>query len=444
MRGAAIFVGAGFSRNAERPARDTPLPPLWSDLVDEMVARLYPHAPISAPRDPLRLAEEFRVYFGQAVLDEFIRTRICDDEWKPGELHRQLLELPWADVLTTNWDTLLERAAKQVSVHDYEPVRNMADLAHARGRRIVKLHGSIGTTEHFIFAEEDYRTYPTVFAAFVNFARQVFVENELCLIGFSGDDPNFLQWSGWVRDHLGGNTRRIYLVGDLDLVPAKRKLLESRNIAPIDLAPLFEKTDTDRDHRQMTAAKLFFEFLGAEKPIPATDWTPAFSYVFAPKTPEDWQRQFKDADYAASLLDKAAEIWKAERESYASWLVCPNNRRTKLRTAMDGVPSPTEKSLEKLAPDRRCHVLYEIAWRHRTAFWPIDAHLAEMMASVADPNQPNALTKTRQLEIACLLLRTGSGGRRRVRKMGINHRDQFQTGLGFYRRSRIPALLACT
>ena len=59
-----------------------------------------------------------------------------------------------------------------------------------------------------IFAAEDFRTYPARHAAFVNLARQIFIENDLCLVGFSGNDPNFLEWAGWVRDHLGGHARR--------------------------------------------------------------------------------------------------------------------------------------------------------------------------------------------------------------------------------------------
>jgi SIR2-like domain len=181
-----------------------------------------------------------------------------------------LLELPWSDVLTTNWDTLLERTP---AGERPEVVRTTADLAHGRERRIIKLHGSIGTSEHFIFAEEDYRTYPTRFAAFVNTARQIFIENELCLLGFSGDDPNFLQWSGWVRDHLGESARRIYLVGALGLRHAKRKFLESRNIAPIDLAPLV--ADRSRNQQEAAATALFLEFLARAKPIAEHDWKPA-------------------------------------------------------------------------------------------------------------------------------------------------------------------------
>ncbi len=195
-RGAAVLVGAGFSRNAVRPGADTPMPPLWSTLVERLAEHLY-HDPAAAPKDALRLAEEYRANHGQAALDEFVRNHIRDGAWEPSRLHSDLLELPWSDVLTTNWDTLLERTP---SVRHRELVRSTTDLAHGGQGRIIKLHGTVGASEHFIFAEEDYRTYPTRYAAFVNTARQIFIENELCLLGFSGDDPNFLQWSGWVRD----------------------------------------------------------------------------------------------------------------------------------------------------------------------------------------------------------------------------------------------------
>jgi hypothetical protein len=56
-RGAAVLIGAGFSRNAERSGVDTPEPPLWNDLAREMVKQLYPGNEGDAPKDPLRLAE---------------------------------------------------------------------------------------------------------------------------------------------------------------------------------------------------------------------------------------------------------------------------------------------------------------------------------------------------------------------------------------------------
>ncbi len=407
-RGAAVLVGAGFSRNAERSGMDTTEPPLWENLAGDLVSQLYPDNSDAAPKDPLRLAEEYRIYFGQAALDEFIHTRIRDTAWQPGRLHKSLLELPWSDVLTTNWDTLLERAAATINDYYYEPVRSTTDLVHARAPRIVKLHGSLGTSDHFIIAEEDYRTYPVRFAAFVNFARQVFIENELCLIGFSGDDPNFSQWSGWVRDNLGSSSRRIYLVGSLNLTQAKRKFLEARNVAPIDLASIVGHLDPNDKNRGAT--KLFLDFLAKSKPAPPHDWNPAelSAYKVSPESQKDWQRRFKDDDYAASLLDQHAKIWRTNRENYPGWLVCPADRRQAMQmwSDADAAGLLREGSINKLQPQRGAEILYEFAWRHATALWPIDHQLATLLAKIADPAQPCGLGKRCQLEVAVVLLRT--------------------------------------
>ena len=400
-RGAAVLVGAGFSRNATRSGADTPPPPLWSTLAELMAAQLYPDVG-DAPRDPLRLAEEFRTNLGQTALDEFVRTNIRDAAWEPGTQHQELLELPWSDVLTTNWDTLLERSK---STRRWEAVRSTADLAHGRERRIIKLHGTIGISEHFIFAEEDYRTYPSRFAAFVNTARQIFIENELCLLGFSGDDPNFLQWSGWVRDHLGESARRIYLVGVLDLRPTKRKFLESRNIAPIDLAPLV--ANGTRDERETAATAQFLDYLARAKPKAAYEWRPAdhSAYDFTPKTMEDIQRQAKDDDYAASLLDQSARIWRKDRDGFPSWLVCPGSLRRAIYYSSNVARWRQPTALKKLDLKRRAEILHEIVWRCSTAFESLDPRLEELLASCANPAQPCGLEKSQQLEIAVALLR---------------------------------------
>ena len=71
-----------------------------------------------------------------------------------------------------------------------------------------------------ICTEEDYRTYPKKFAPFVNTVQQAMMETVFCLSRvFTGDDPNFLQWSGWVRDNLGVLLApKIYLAGWLDSI----------------------------------------------------------------------------------------------------------------------------------------------------------------------------------------------------------------------------------
>tara|TARA_R110002110_G_C13469589_1_gene719994 strand:- start:11718 stop:15377 length:3660 start_codon:yes stop_codon:yes gene_type:complete len=405
-RGAAVLVGAGFSRNATVSVPGVQKPPLWEDLSWAMSLKLYPNDPTSAPSDPLRLAEEFRAYLGQTALDELIRANINDDAWSPGEVHRLLLELPWSDVLTTNWDTLLERAAKTVSVGSYyETVRSTADLAHARAPRIVKLHGSIGANTEFVIAEEDYRTYPQKSAAFVNLARQVFIENELCLLGFSGDDPNFLQWSGWVRDQLGGSARRIYLVGDLELAPAKRKFLESRNVAPIDFSSLLVGV-RDRAKRHELATRLFLRFLAEAQPKALHEWRPTKEddYGFLSRENGELEKRKRDDEHSASLLRKSLAVWKRDRENYPGWLVCPSDRRREIGWANGALPSPSERLLELLGDETGAHYLYELVWRLQTALIPINRTVFSLLASIADPGSSAALSKDEKLEIVVSLV----------------------------------------
>lgn len=235
FHGAAVMVGAGFSRSAATTGDINRKLPLWNDLSSTLAKDLDAS---SGGSDPLRLAEEYCASFGKQALHDLVKKEINDAAWVPGELHNSLLELPWSEVLTTNWDTLLERASMEVHQPVYSIVSRQEDLSSAHSPRIVKLHGTVNVTEDLVFTQEEYRRYPQRHAAFVNFARQVFIENELCLLGFSGDDPNFLQWAGWVRDQLAMHARRIYLVGALNLTATKRKYLESINVAPIDLGDL--------------------------------------------------------------------------------------------------------------------------------------------------------------------------------------------------------------
>lgn len=403
VRGASILVGAGLSKNAERPGDDTLEPPLWWELMEEMVERLYPHDKKRAPSNPLRIAEEFRTYFGQAGLDDFLRTRFPDKSWSPGPLHGALLGLPWSDVLTTNWDTLLERAENTSDV-SYEVVRTEADLTHARSPRIVKLHGTIGDPGPLIFAEEDYRTYPVKHAAFVNLARQVFIENELCLVGFSGDDPNFLQWAGWVRDHLGGSARRIYLVGNLRLERATRRYLEAHNIAPIDFAPLVEELMPALQHA--TATQIFIEELRKAKPRPRHEWTltPNNQFPMAKAGIDAHQRVHKDSAFAVDLLKKTVPLFKTDRDNYPGWLVCPAHLRQSIAYAGDAHWLVRKPVLDLLEPKARAEALFEILWRRTVAFAPLDMRLAEALAELVD-NKSREIDSDLRLQFALALMR---------------------------------------
>lgn len=397
--GAAVMVGAGFSRSAALTGDNNNKLPLWHDLSKILEKELG----ASNHSDPLRLAEEYCAYFGNQALHDLVKKEINDAAWRTGELHKSLLELPWSEVLTTNWDTLLERASKEVNHPVYSVVSTQKDLSSARSPRIVKLHGTVNVTEDLVFTQEDYRKYPQRHAAFVNFARQVFIENELCLLGFSGDDPNFLQWAGWVRDQLAMHARRIYLVGALHLTAAKRKYLESINVAPIDLGDLVADYD-DHDAKHLAATKIFLQTLQNLKPSQAWEWSPTQLHRSTLTTAEH-DKTTRNSGHAVALLERQLPTLKTDRESYPGWLVCPSRQRWELQTQIND-PYPTTRNLSEMEPDSRAKFLYEVAWRHGVTYEVIAPWLTQELLTICDPARPCVLTKKQQMEVALLLLKS--------------------------------------
>lgn len=246
----SIMVGAGFSKNAECIDDTKTSPPDWYQLAEEMYKKVDPvnysniekKAAECSGRNVLSLAQKYEVMFDRSSLNSLIEQSISDNSFVPGNLHKELMSFNWNDVFTTNYDTFLERTINQIiSRNNYKIVYSPNDLPGSVRPRIIKLHGSIGQSSDYIITEEDYRTYPITFAPFVNTVQQSMLETRLCLIGFSGDDPNFLNWVGWLRDNLTKNCLSIYLCGVFNTLSiAEKKLIEKRGITIVDLSLLLQ------------------------------------------------------------------------------------------------------------------------------------------------------------------------------------------------------------
>ena len=283
---AAVMVGAGFSLNAVPIEPGANSFPTWSALIRTLIGQLTSDISTSditntlmdeskSTSGALRLSQEFVDLHDRVHLDNLIKDSIPDTRYEPSDLHRLLLELPWSDIFTTNWDTLLERAANDVYSRRYECLLTMDDIPLAHRPRLVKLHGSFPSNRPFILTEDDFRKYPTDFAPFVNLVQQSMMENVFCLIGFSGDDPNFLAWSGWIRDNLGEQRPNIYLVGLLNLRSGQRRMLEKRKITPIDLSEIFRSGRSDHfssGQRYALAYRWFIRNLMQGQPSDVLKW----------------------------------------------------------------------------------------------------------------------------------------------------------------------------
>lgn len=377
--GAAVLIGAGFSRQCDRPDVAGASPPLWSDLALAMANGLGRSEKEARASDPLRLAETYETAFGRATLVNLVRQEVNDDAWRPGAAHTSLLDLPWADILTTNYDTLLERALSG-SARGYGVVRREGDLSGLRAPRIIKLHGTIENDVGLVITEEDYRRYPDTQAAMVNTARQALIENDLCLLGFSGDDPNFRAWVGWVRDRLRGLHRRVFLVGPLNLDPIDRRVLERLGVIPIDLSPVVPENASD-PHKE--AIDWLLAHLADQAPATPSNWKPLTSSQLGhPSNSKEQGQIVKDSGLLKDNLRAALRGWRQDRATYPGWLICPWEKRQSIRFGTDA-PLQIRAAIDAIGTDEAREVLLEIGWRYDVASDALPPWLAERLDQIA-------------------------------------------------------------
>lgn len=377
---AAVMVGAGFSRNAEPLAGVTSTFPTWYELIEDMFKELNPGVKFDGSSF-LKVASQYEALFNSAKLDELIKDKTPDSQFSPGILHQKLLQLPWSDVFTTNYDTLLERT--DILGRVYTTVSHPRELTSAIQPRIVKLHGTFSAPSKLIITEEHFRRYPKEFAPFVNTVQQSLLENSFALIGFSGDDPNFLAWIGWIRDELADRHSPIYLVSPSAVTQAERALHKERGVTPIDFSPLL-KGKTFPEGKHGAALHLFLNCLAAGRPWPRERWPefeeqeedkddPLKCFVEQRQTVPKLSLKYPthDKPITETTLEELYCRWKFERIQYPGWLVA----RKKIRSSVwDDTKIWLQQLilfLEKRAPVDRLLLFNELNWRLELSMVPL-------------------------------------------------------------------------
>ncbi len=456
-RGACVMVGAGFSKQAEAGQRDGMRPPSWKDLAGQLQTELRcgrstsvassPAESVTA-RDCSRLAQQYKATFGQSALDSFLLDRVPDGE--PGTIHRRLLRLPWADVFTTNWDTLLEEAATTLFERTYDSVLQSPDLATTVAPRIVKLHGSFPSSRPFIITEEDYRTYPTRFAPLVNTVQQALMESTFLLVGFSGDDPNFLHWCGWVRDHLGPAAPKLYLAGLLGLDRPNRLMLEERGVIPIDLASEVSGAPS-REERHRRAIQWILDSLEEGEtreerwPLPPRGHTRRETHgIPLPIPPSAEPRETlgapdesADAKPLTEQVEKVVADWRHNRRVYPGWPILPFSKHSFLASHTRAWTEAILKTAPDLDPPHRLAVVRELIERIELLMDPLTLDVAKeatnTLAAVegvlAAADIPHSRRQAIEEDAIALMLTLLTDSRHDLNQTGFEHWEQRLAGV---------------
>jgi hypothetical protein len=230
----AILVGAGASAGAGLP--------LWGQLLERMIAEGERHGVVQASKaaeyrqlvgDPAKflmvasgLKEDIHLYF-----DEFIETSFVASRPKPTELHQALVALDRLQfVLTTNYDTLIERAYRSSGDEDVPVLtfREVGELQRRLAKReffILKAHGDAAKVGNgIILTELDYRDILYRQRAYQSLLSAMFTMFTVVFVGASMTDPEIKLLLGYIADAFapGSGPNHFALMIEEDITGVER------------------------------------------------------------------------------------------------------------------------------------------------------------------------------------------------------------------------------
>ena len=210
----AVLVGAGASKGAGLP--------LWSELLSKMIDSAIAYGVIGHAKEAEYRAlacrpEKFLMVASglkddlRSHFDQFIEETFISSKPSPTGLHEALVALDKLQfVLTTNYDTLLERAFRKrdddVSVCSFTDVGEVQRRLSRREFFILKAHGDATKPGNkIILTDVDYRNLLFGQRAYQSLLSAMFTMFTFIFVGASMTDPEISLLLSYIADSFSPN-----------------------------------------------------------------------------------------------------------------------------------------------------------------------------------------------------------------------------------------------
>lgn len=149
-----LFVGSGLSSPLGLPS--------WKQLIQHMAEDLGfdPDVLVGPGADFLQVAEFYKLRKGtigdlRSWMDR--NWSVSDEKLRESRVHKQIVDLGFPLIYTTNYDNNLERAF-QLHGQQVSKIASVVDIADAKGDRphVVKFHGDFSDDNSLVITETDY------------------------------------------------------------------------------------------------------------------------------------------------------------------------------------------------------------------------------------------------------------------------------------------------
>lgn len=228
-----FFIGAGVSRLSNYPG--------WKDLINAFAEELG-LAPKGEDED--YVSSEYlsipQKYYYSINKDDKKYYELIDSclgvERNSNEVHDMILALKPKNIITTNFDELIEEAVSKHGLF-YNVISSDESLKVGEtDRLILKIHGDL-RSRNIILKEEDYLNYSEKFKLIENAVKYIFSTNTVVFIGYGVEDYNIKLILNWVRSIQGDNFKNPYFIylEDNKLSELDIRYYESRGLNIIDI-----------------------------------------------------------------------------------------------------------------------------------------------------------------------------------------------------------------
>lgn len=223
------LIGAGFSKNAILPSGEKMLD--WEEM-GKVVSTYIQNYSYTNPIDALSL---FESEFSRAKLIELMARELKINEVKPGNAHRNLCDIYFDTICTTNFDFLIEQALNERSIPFSTIVsEDRLPISTHEKTKLIKLHGDFNHPDKMVITENDYDTFVDRNKILSTYVSNLFITKTLLLIGYSFEDSDMRSIWNIIGSRLGKLSSPAYVIL-VDASPIEIARFDRRSIKVINI-----------------------------------------------------------------------------------------------------------------------------------------------------------------------------------------------------------------
>lgn len=254
----SVFVGAGVSALSKYPSWNT----LVKTMSDEIGYTKENEEKSFSSEELLKIPQMYYNTYKEKRYLEKIKTEFSG-EYETNEIHDLIFSLKPKNILTTNYDILLERTSVKFG-RNYSVINS--DRAVSSGvsnQYLIKLHGDFNTK--FVLKEQDYLDYETNYMLIDNLVKSIFATTLVIFVGYGLNDYNIKLILNWVKNVQADTfIRPIFVHTGKKLSKSEKGYQKYRGLEVIDANDFgkFEEDDYQGKYKRILSEILNYNPMG--------------------------------------------------------------------------------------------------------------------------------------------------------------------------------------